>query len=236
MTVKWMSRPTWVAALSLALTQMAAANSTLNLTDTITAMGTGTGQTDNVYYPGFAANGTIIPTNTFSIGDSFNGTNLATGRPYTSTGTNFKNSGAVPNVWNFQDDYAFSTGGATVQSVVIGLPSYGGVGLDDLQARIIYAAGNGAPTLGAPAGGTLVDSWQSVTGSAGLYNITMPTGIAGGSYILQIRGEAAPGGGSYGGTLAFTPVPLPAALPLLLSGIAGVGVLAGRRRKLVVVA
>jgi hypothetical protein len=233
MTSKWMSRPTWVGALTLALTQLAAANSTLNLTDTVTATGTGSGQTYNVYNSGFAANGTIVPTNTFSIGDSFNGTNLATGRPYTSTGTDFNISGTVPNVWNFQDDYAFSTSGATVQSVVIGLPGYGGTGLGDLQARIIYAAGNAAPTLGAPAGGTLVDSWQSVSSSAGLYNITMPTGIAGGSYILQVRGEAASGGGSYGGVLSFTAVPLPAALPLLLSGIAGVGVFA-RRRKLVV--
>jgi hypothetical protein len=230
MMAKWMSRSTWVGASTLALTQLAVASSTLNLTDTVTATGTGNGQTYNVYYSGLAANGTITPTNTFSIGDSFNGTNLATGHPYTPTGADFKISSTAPSIWNFQDDYAFTTSGATVQSVVIGLPTYGGIGLDDLQARIIYAAGNGAPTLGAPAGGTLVDSWQSVSGSAGLYNITMPTGIAGGSYILQIRGEAASGGGSYGGALSFTAVPLPAAMPLLLSSIAGIGVFARRRR------
>ena len=201
---------------------------TLNLTDTVTATGTGSGQSYTVTSSGLPGNGTISPTTSFNLGNTLNlsGSNTIFNLdpPY-SLGAN---GGSGP--WNFQDAYAFSTTGATIQSALITLTST----LTDLQARLIYAAGNTStsadPVLGPPPGGTVVDSWQTLTLGGTSITDTLATPFAPGSYILQVRGEATAGGSSsYGGAISFTPVPLPAALPLLVSGIAGLGVL-GRRR------
>jgi hypothetical protein len=59
-----------------------------------------------------------------------------------------------------------------------------------------------------------------------------PTLVTGtGEYVLQIAGVAtSAGGGSYTAGIGVTAVPLPAAVPLLLSGMAGLGAMARRRR------
>jgi hypothetical protein len=49
-----------------------------------------------------------------------------------------------------------------------------------------------------------------------------------GTYDLQVRGTTEALGGSYSGVMNLTPVPLPAAFPLLLSGL---GMLRGLRRR-----
>jgi hypothetical protein len=57
--------------------------------------------------------------------------------------------------------------------------------------------------------------------------------LAPGSYVLEIRGNVTgSAGGSYSGVLnlAPAPVPLPAALPLLLSGIGLFGVIRQQHR------
>jgi len=146
--------------LAIGRAPLAFANSALTVTDTITASGTNTNYAANTY-----------------TGYGPNGTNPTTGTPYPSTGLDFGLSTGGVNTWNFQHDYNFSTTGATVQSVLIGLPTYGSTGRTNLQARIIYQAGNPAPTVGATAAGTVVDSWQSVSGPLGFYNIIMPAGL-----------------------------------------------------------
>jgi hypothetical protein len=56
------------------------------------------------------------------------------------------------------------------------------------------------------------------------------TTLAAGTYVLEIRGNVTgTSGGGYGGVLNLTPVPLPAALPLLLSGLGLIGAAARRR-------
>jgi hypothetical protein len=52
---------------------------------------------------------------------------------------------------------------------------------------------------------------------------------AGQNYILQVRGEAA-SAASYNGNIVFTPVPLPAGLLLLASGLTSLGAVVRRRR------
>jgi hypothetical protein len=207
----------------------------LNVTDTVTNTGS-VGTPTYTVTPVGPANSTISPTTTLTLGDAFNGSGqVATPANFGVAATG---SGGP---WNFQDDFNFATsGGSTIYTATIALPTVtaGGTttGLTDLQARIIYGVFNGSPvngppTLGPPAGGTLVDSWQTLNlGPNGSYTVTMPTGFAAGSYILQIRGEAAAAGGAYGGTIGFTAVPLPAALPLLLSGLGLMGSLARRKR------
>lgn len=185
------------------------------LGDTVTATGTGGSQALNVITPSPAnpANGDVSPTVSYTLGNSFNESGGVT------TGSDFNLSGTGAP-WNFQDDFYFSTTGATIQTAVI---SNLFSNVTDLQVRLIQAAGNGAPTIGNPAGGTLVDSWQSFNlGGGGSYNETLPTGFAAGNYIMQIRGEAG-SSASYSGTISFTPVPLPAAAWLLVSGLGALG-------------
>jgi hypothetical protein len=96
---------------------------------------------------------------------------------------------------------------------------------------ILYDATNNAPPVrGIPAGSVVAQSTPitigpGMTGEVEVLDteITQP-----GTYVLQVRGTASGGGGgSYSGSLNVSPVPLPAALPLLLSGL---GLLGLRRR------
>jgi hypothetical protein len=222
---------------------------TLNVGDTVTATGAGSGQSYNVItspYTGNPANGTISPTSTYDLGNSFNETiggitYAATGTdfnlyPTYPTGANCAPSGSCGSPWDFQDDYYFTLSpGATVQASLIANSMSN---IDDLQVRLIYAAGNTVtssnPVLGPPASGTVLNAWQTVNLGAGSINLTMPAQAGASNYILQVRGEDddSAAAASYGGTISFTPevVPLPAGLPLLLSGLVGLGWLFGRRR------
>jgi hypothetical protein len=185
----------------------------------VTATGSGASQTLNVTTTGLG-NPLISPTISYSFGDAFNGTGQL------ATGSDFNVSGGA---FNFQDDYTFSTTGATVMTAGISIPGQPGASLTNLQARIIVAAGNGAPTIGVPASGTVVDQWFTLTaGSASFFSLGAGQLTPGTSYILQIRGEST-GAAGYGGAIDFTPVPLPAAFPLLLSGL---GLLGFARRRL----
>jgi hypothetical protein len=96
-----------VALLTLSLPSYAA----FTVTDTITY----NGSTYSLLPSGLPSNGTISPTISYSIGNAFNGGGQM------ATGADFSNSVATGpgGPWNFQDDYYFSTTGATVQTAVI---------------------------------------------------------------------------------------------------------------------
>jgi hypothetical protein len=102
--------------------------------------------------------------------------------------------------------------------------------ISDMEVILYNASNNAPPVRGIPAGSVVAQSspitiGPGMTGEVEVLDteITQP-----GTYVLQVRGTASGGnGGSYSGSLNVSPVPLPAALPLLLSGL---GLLGLRRR------
>jgi hypothetical protein len=212
----------------------------LCLTDTVTQNSSGTLVVTDPN-PSEPVN-SVTPTVSYGLSDQFNPGGVA---------ENLTGATGNGGPWNFQDDYVFTlSAGSNVQGALISFSS-GLVGISDLQARLIeisplspntnaeYANNFAALNITNPPTGdgpTVVeDVWTTdELGASGYYTVTLNQQAFGaGTYVLQIRGEVAgsPASGSYGGSISFTPVPLPAGLTLLLSGLIGLGVLAGFRRR-----
>jgi len=216
----------WASAPSLA-------SSVLNLTSTVTNTGGSTTATEN-YVVGLtglsAPTLSVPPSQTFTIGDTFNeGTSVSTANDLGASAT------GTGGPWNFQDNYSFTTSTASIKSTTIAF----GSDVSDLQARIISATGVSDTTNTNAAGQQLVGGAVTVINGGWTptqvsdpvdFTVLMSTPVSIGSYILQIRGEAGQPG-SYSGTVTFNTVPLPAALPLLLSGLGLLGGAASRRAR-----
>jgi hypothetical protein len=91
-----------------------------------------------------------------------------------------------------------------------------------------------APLLTTPVAGTVFDASSTTIaispGTTATYSVLSPTTLDAGTYVVEVSGTATgTNGGAYSGTLNLAPVPLPAALPLLVSGCALLGAM--RRRK-----
>jgi hypothetical protein len=211
---------------------------TLCRADTITNVGTVATPTLNIVNTPFTTNGPFGG----SISDSLSG-NAFGGAGQSTVGSDFSSgetvqvatgSVAPDSGWNFYDDYFFSTTTATANNATV-ISNFSMDSISNLQVRILASGGpsgtpNPTPTLGIPTGGA-VDGWTApLVGSNGSISVLLPTGFAAGSYDLQVRGEAIGTDASYGGNLQIAPVPLPAGLPLLLSGLGMLGGLVRRRR------
>jgi hypothetical protein len=217
-----------LATLALITIAHQAAASTFNITDNVTYSGTAaTAHALN------AANGIITPTVSYGISNAYNpGGPIASSFP--SSVADPLNKGGGP--WNFYDDYVFTIGpsGSSIQSALIAF-STTWFGISNLQGRIIGANGtfDAASNLGAPASGnTVIDGWTNTIVVSGVNTVTLnKTAFGPGTYDLQIRGEVmgTPPSGGYGGGITFTAVPVPAAFPLLLSGLGLLGGLRLRR-------
>jgi hypothetical protein len=218
--------PLVAAAIVLSLAAHPAAATQLNSTDTVTYSG-------GVVVTAGGAATSVMPTVSYNLGGAFNGAPIA---------NDFPNPPAMGSggPWNFYDDYVFTIGGAAnIQTAVISFSS-GIAGISDLQGRISststpYSAAVAASNLSNPpsSGSVVEEQWTTDQfGSSGFYTVTLnQQAFAPGTYDLQIRGEVdSSKSGSYGGSVSFTPVPLPAALPLLLSGLGLFGAAARRVR------
>jgi len=204
------------------------------LTDTVTQNGSGSLVVTDPN-PSEPVN-SVTPTVSYGLSDQFNPGPVD---------ENISEAAGGGGPWNFYDDYVFTLNAASnIQSALISF-STGLVGISNLQARLFeispltvdtnaqYADNFATANItNPPADGTVVeDQWTTdELGASGYYTVMLNQHAFGsGTYVLQIRGEVAgtPASGSYGGSISFTPVPLPAGLPLLLSGLFSLAALFG---------
>ncbi|HEY0340604.1 MAG TPA: FxDxF family PEP-CTERM protein [Steroidobacteraceae bacterium] len=166
-----------------------------------------------------------------------------TGRTGTGAGTSFSSlpvTGIYGDSYNaaqadlaqtpgfsFYDDFVFTVSTATADSVTSEI-NLNKLSLTNLEERVYSITGNSPlPVLGTPQG--FATQWTASVPFAagpetGMFTVMDPTTLTAGTYVLEIRGEVTgANGGSYTGQLNLSPVPLPAALPLVLSGLALLG-------------
>lgn len=138
--------------------------------------------------------------------------------------------------YEFYDDYVFQITGAVAQVLTSSINLGESLGLENFQVRLFSFDSNPVlPVFGPPAGGTLLQAWSTALnlgpGQTGSYAVIAPTVLAAGTYVLEVRGNVSGAfGGSYAGIANLAPIPLPAALPMLLSGLGAFGFWARRRR------
>lgn len=138
----------------------------------------------------------------------------------------------------FQDSYVFQVGAAAGGDVLTASLSLPGVfALSNVQFRLYQITlGTTTPVVGGSLAGnpsvvSVLTGWR---GQSGVDNSTI-SGTFGGlqstdTYVLDIAGTATgSSGGLYVGSLNLQPVPLPAAVWFLVSGLAGLGAMARRR-------
>lgn len=141
--------------------------------------------------------------------------------------------GSPSNTYNFYDDFEFTVASSTIDAVSSTIDLQQLLQVDNLQMRVYTAAGNSPPVVTGPVNG-LQAGWSTpvnfIAGTeSGEFSALSDVMLGAGTYILEIRGDVVgTSGGSYSGNLNLSPVPLPAALPLLLSGL---GLLGGLVRK-----
>ena len=130
--------------------------------------------------------------------------------------------------FTFYDDYVFTVASSTVDAASF-LLNESTLAISDLQMRLYSTTGNTLPVLGdSPAG--LQANWSNPISTDGSQSNLATTMLTAGTYVLEVRGDVTGAtGGTYAGIIDLQPVPLPAALPLLLSGLGLLGGLARKR-------
>ncbi len=156
---------------------------------------------------------------------------------FSATQTSVLGTSPVGN-YAFQDSYVFQVGKSAdgdVLTAALNLP--GTFALSNLQFRLYeITAGTTTPVVGGTLAGnpsvvSVESAWQ---GHAGADSSTISASFTGlqttGTYVLDIAGTATgANGGLYVGSLNLQPVPLPAAIWFMLSGLGGIGLMARRR-------
>lgn len=179
-------------------------------------------ETLNVNYERSSAGTTVVSTTATDASGSY-----TYGRTVSPTVGNVSDTSS-----GFYDDYIFTIGNGEVDSVTSTIDLKGVYGITGFQVRLFSVADALTPGTTGAAGPSAINAWTTAvncgTGCTGTISVVAPHDLSAGTYDLQIRGTAEPGGGSYSGVLNVLPVPIPAAFPLLLSGI---GMLGGAMRR-----
>jgi hypothetical protein len=135
--------------------------------------------------------------------------------------------------YGFYDDFLFTITGATADSITSTINVKDILSITNLQVRLYDASGQTKlPVLKGPIGGA-IDAWSIAISGGGTteeIQVLPATVLTAGTYVLEVRGDVnGTAGGSYAGLLNLAPVPLPACLPLLLSGLGALGTALRRR-------
>jgi hypothetical protein len=150
------------------------------------------------------------------------------GRSFNSPTTQIGSTG-----FGFYDDFIFSVSTAAADAITSTIDFANVLGINNLQVRLYNFNGNpNPPVLGSPNGG-VIDGWSQTLniapGTIEIVNVLPMTSLNAGTYVLEVRGNVTgSAGGSYTGSLNLVPAPLPAALPLMLSGL---GLMGGALRR-----
>lgn len=189
------------------------------------------------------ANQASAATLNLSSETTYNGSSLITTPGTTNTPTvpsslHYGNSFSSPTIaipsspsYGFYDDYVFTIGGSTANSITTTIDLGSLLKITNLQERLYNASGNTVPTFGLPVGG-VINAWTNAIGTVGSVTVLPATVLNPGTYVLEIRGNVTGDfGGSYAGTLNLTTVPVPAAAWLFGSGILGIVGVARRREE-----